>query len=428
MAAPVPSMRQSVTVGGMVAISRRVGWTALAGWVVACAHAPAPVTPTPPAPTVSRPEACPARGSARTAAPAPRAPFAGKVRTVPPPRDYHTSGAALEIAPGRVLLVGGGAPDAHAAVELLDVGGAPAQARAPMREPRRSHTATRLLDGRVLVVGGARSNGLMGDRRPGLSSAEIYDPRADRWTPAAPMAEVRWEHTAALLPDGRVLVAGGQDEIDRAHGSVEIYDPSRDAWRPGARLETGRARHAMVTLRDGRLLVIGGYTHGAGDGFRSTEVYDPGCDTWTRGPDLARGASRTPVLAMRDGSVLVLGASVAPRVVAPGDALDVTVVGELLRADAGAWRDIGRLERGPGWIGPEAAALGDGRALRCGVEQFFGGPNLESRCHVYDPATERWAELARIPGQVHGPTLSLAAGGAIVLASSTTGRLAYVFE
>jgi hypothetical protein len=97
--------------------------------------------------------------------------------------------------------------------------------------PRTAHTATLLPDGSVLVAGG--SNGQY------LTSAERYDPARSVWRTAGTMAEARTYHTATLLPNGRVLVAGGRGPHDLA--STELYDPASGTWSATGGMTNTRA-------------------------------------------------------------------------------------------------------------------------------------------------------------------------------------------
>jgi hypothetical protein len=93
-----------------------------------------------------------------------------------------------------------------------------------MAEARFQHSATLLADGRVLVAGGGR-----GDSP--LRTAEIYDPFTGQWTPTANLLDARTFHTATLLPDGRVLVVGGINP-NGSMASAELYDPATSTWSP----------------------------------------------------------------------------------------------------------------------------------------------------------------------------------------------------
>ena len=121
---------------------------------------------------------------------------------------------------------------------------------------RYNHTATLLKDGRVLVVGG-------NDGSP-LSSAQIYDPAANSWSNTASMGVARTGLAAVLLDSGKVLVAGGKvpGEADYSR-SAEVYDPATNAWTAVGAMATGRYQPTMTLLADGRVLVAGGAGGGA---------------------------------------------------------------------------------------------------------------------------------------------------------------------
>jgi len=130
--------------------------------------------------------------------------------------------------------------------------------------------------------------------------------QAASWSPAPSLSTARAAHTATLLANGKVLVAGGYTPTGPA-ASAELYDPASSTWSPAASMTTARYLHAATTLRDGRVLVIGG--SGEGSGWdASTESYDPASDTWTSTASrlgLPSAAHATTSLA--DGRVLVTG-------------------------------------------------------------------------------------------------------------------------
>ncbi len=135
-----------------------------------------------------------------------------------------------------------------------------------------------LADGRVLVCGGFGLDGRT------LSSVEIYSPSGEAWIAAAPMSTGRANHTASLLPGGRVLVVDGFTTDPGALSyarSAEVYDPATGAWTPtaGAPLFL-RGGHTASALGDGRILIVGG----VGGAVKAAELYDPATGTFSRTP------------------------------------------------------------------------------------------------------------------------------------------------
>jgi hypothetical protein len=221
-------------------------------------------------------------------------------------RANHT---ATLLASGQVLIAGGGNSNAKslASAELYNPVDGKFTSTGSMVYPRREHRATLLADGRVLITGGVDNS----DRI--LSTAEIYDPKSGKFsltTTAFPgtgtnMMDQRYEHTATLLGNGSVLVAGGAD----AHSilaTAELYDPGRGSFScigghfgsasgPCNRsMQDYRAYAAAVALQDGRVLIVGGYNFSTSVAstpmgssaapfslISSSELYNPVEETFT---------------------------------------------------------------------------------------------------------------------------------------------------
>ena len=104
------------------------------------------------------------------------------------------------------------------------------------------------------------------------------------------MMSTRLDHTATLLPNGKVLVVGGLDASfpSNSLASAELYDPTTRVWSPAASMTIGRARHTATLLLDGRVLVVGGLSVTLRDGGMfpnqsvAAEIYDPAIDRWSR--------------------------------------------------------------------------------------------------------------------------------------------------
>src|SRR5437773_1082632 len=134
-----------------------------------------------------------------------------------------------------------------------------------LKTARFHHTATLLPDGRVLVVGGEHEH-------DPLASAELYDPATGTWSATGSLNTARYDHTATLLRNGMVLVAGGNpDELD----SAELYDPATGTWSVTDSLNDGRADHVETLLPNGMVLVAGGTNFE----IDTAELYDPATRT-----------------------------------------------------------------------------------------------------------------------------------------------------
>jgi hypothetical protein len=157
--------------------------------------------------------------------------------------------------------------------------------------------ATRLRDGRVLVAGGENDTRMFGD-------AELYDPATRKWTRTGSLQIARDKHASALLADGRVLLVGGSDRRgwNGQMTSTEIYDPTSGVFTAGPNLGSARFKlHASVAaLPSGGIVVAGGST--------DVESYDPLTNRFA----VASGELDAPrffssATTLRDGRVLIVG-------------------------------------------------------------------------------------------------------------------------
>src|SRR6266550_2109735 len=143
------------------------------------------------------------------------------------------------------------------------------------------HTATLLPNGMMLVAGGFSTGGAS-------TSAELYDPASGSWTATGSLNTARYLHTATLLPNGMVLVAGGRGSSIRPSASAELYDPASGTWTTTGSLNTGRQDHTATLLPNGIVLVAGGLDSN-GNISASAELYDPASGTWTTTGSLNTG-------------------------------------------------------------------------------------------------------------------------------------------
>jgi len=162
-----------------------------------------------------------------------------------------------------------------------------------LNTPRAYQTATLLTDGTVLIAGGY--NGSV------LSSAEIYDPILQKFTTVGALHSARDAHAAALLPNGKVLIASGLD------ATAELYDPVAQTFALTGNLNTARQYPSATLLPNGKVLIVGGLQSNGATGIGTAELYDPaaGGFSFTGNLNNARGAHTATLLP--DGTVLVAG-------------------------------------------------------------------------------------------------------------------------
>ena len=133
-----------------------------------------------------------------------------------------------------------------------------------MTDARFNHTATLLANGKVLVAGGSGSS-------VALASAELYDRTTGTWTATGSMSAARSLHTATLLANGKVLVAGGFEESGAVLASAELYDRTTGTWTATGSMTTARDVHTATLLQNGEVLVAGG--SGTSSALASAELY-----------------------------------------------------------------------------------------------------------------------------------------------------------
>ncbi len=216
----------------------------------------------------------------------------------------HVDGSATLLPDGRVLAVQGGASLYDPATDSFTPTATP---RVIGR--RAHHTATLLPSGRVLVCGGKPIRTSVNEPS---ERAELYDPATDVWTELAPMAVPRAEHSATLLDDGRVLIAGGQtDNFGGETALTELYTEglgfSAGPDLPDAGDATSRWGHTATKLADGRVLLAGGRSNTYFSGLFRGFLFEPGSDTWSAPRSMRKHRYGHTATLLDDGTVLLVG-------------------------------------------------------------------------------------------------------------------------
>lgn len=313
---------------------------------------------------------------------------------------------------GKVLFAGGGGGTGRfplSSVELFDPSSGTFTATGSMETARFVHTITLLPNGKVLIAGGYGATGA-------LASAELYCPEMPgtpgTWTPTGAMSTPRNQHTETILPNGKVLIAGGSPDNATFISSAELYDPSTATFTPTGSMGTARAVHTATLLPNGKVLVAGGSIGGNNLGTASAELYDPATGTWTLTGSLGTGRSFHTATLLPNGKVLIAGGFSDGTFFASAELYDPAT---------GTFTPTGSL--GTARAQPSAVLLPSGKVLITGG---FAGVHLSS-AELYDPATGTFAPTgSMVTSRSGGQNATLLPNGKVLIAggNSSSGLLA----
>jgi hypothetical protein len=243
-----------------------------------------------------------------------------------------------------------------------------------METPRQFHTATLLGNGKVVVAGGNDSTG------KALASAELFDPLTGKFTTSGSMRTPRAHHMATLLNDGTILITGGVDENGIPLASAELFDPINGTSVPTGSLNTARSLHTATLLADGKSVLIAGGSGSDGHSVMTAELYDSANGTFapTKGSMASARAYHTATLlehgpTLTNGNVLVAGGgAAAAELFDPGSESFIQ----------SASMEFAREHH-------TATLLDDGRVLVTGGGERTSNPNGQSssKAELYDPKT-----------------------------------------
>lgn len=277
------------------------------------------------------------------------------------PRSSHT---ATLLPDGRVLIVGGMRrnQDFYKSAEVYDPATGKFQPTGEMSIGRVGHVAVLLASGKVLIAGGWVGHG-------GTDSAELYDPSTGKFVEIAKMNSRRGRPSATPLANGDVLIAGGEREDNESVTSAEILHVKTLSFEPTGPMHHARVAHTATLLHDGRVLIVGGYS---GSVSASAEVYDPKSGTFTETGSLGTARCKHTAGLLADGRVLIAGGSDER-----GWNGNLSSA-EIYDPHTARFTATGSLNNSRFKLPDEAVRLGSGRILIAG-----GSKELE----VFDPAT-----------------------------------------
>ena len=267
------------------------------------------------------------------------------------------------------LSVAGGATAFRASLPSHSQAGSLAAA-APMLKPRSGHSATLLPDGKVLIAGGMRRN------QDFYTSAELYDPATGKYESTGEMSQRRVGHVAVLLRSGKVLIAGGwvgQGGTD----SAELYDPATGKFTVIAKMTTRRGRPSATLLADGDVLIAGGEQN-ENESLSSAEIFRAKTMSFQAVGSMHHARVSHTATLLNDGQILVAG----------GYAGGVSPSAELYNPKTRTFAETGALATAR--CKHTAGLLPDGRVLIAGGSDSRGWNGNLNSAEIYDPRTGKF--------------------------------------
>jgi uncharacterized protein (TIGR03437 family) len=330
-------------------------------------------------------------------------------------RSLHT---ATPLANGKVLVVGGinvisPCCTNTGIAELYDPAAGQWSATGSPSTPRANHIAVRLHNGKVLIASG---NGSPFSNI--LNSAEIYDPETGNWSAAGNLNVARQSPRATLLADGRVLVTGGLVVVGNTavfSNTAEVYDPATNAWTPTAPMNSARVLHTVTLLPNGKVLAAGGSAAGFNTILqRTAELFDPATNAWTLTGELTTPRMTHTTTLLANGKTLLTGGATA-------NGANIINNAELYDPATGQWTATGGMSTPR--VLHTLTLLPNGKVLASGGASANTG-GLSKSAELYDPATGSWTSTAELSAarQNHRATL-LSNGKVLAIAGSGAGQL-----
>lgn len=226
-------------------------------------------------------------------------------------------------------------------------------------------------------------------------------------SPAAPMLEPRSGHSATLLPDGKVLIAGGMRRNQDFYRSAELYDPKTGKFQPTGSMNVARVGHEAVLLRSGKVLVVGGWS--GWTATDSAELYDPTSGRFTNIVKMTSPRGNPSATLLDNGDVLIAGGGLT-------DSPAGVSTAELFHAATSKFEAVSPMHYGR--ISQTATLLKDGRVLIAGGR----GETVSATAELYDPKMKQFVLTAKMLTARYKHTAGLLPDGRVLIAGGSDER------
>jgi PKD repeat protein len=266
----------------------------------------------------------------------------------------------------------------------------------PLLVPRWNHAAFLLPNGLVLIAGGETFNDGMHGLFQGTNEAELYDPNTHSSTLTTPMDDSQFSAASVLLTNGDAFVIGGRDENGNIKSLAEFYDPITQEWTD-TYMNDSRANFPATLLPNGQVLVVGGYN---GSEDTNAEIYDPVAQMWSYAAPPGLGTDSSTLTLLNNGLVLMAGGSGAG------------TNAELYDWRTDSWTPTGPLQ--------EARSAQVATLLPNGQVLVVGG-SYDNSAEIYDPNAGVWTLAAPMNEGRAFPTATLLPNGQVLVVGGNPG-------
>ena len=319
-------------------------------------------------------------------------------------RYVHTS---TLLQNGKVLVSGGASDYFFATAELYDPSTGTWTLTGSMNNGRYWHTASVLSDGNVLVAGGE----LYFDYINSTRTAELYNPSTGFWTLTSSMNLERYLHTATVLADGNVLIAGGynyNNNMSNVSFTAELYNPLTRSWAMVNSMNSKRIGHTATLLTNGYVLVAGGTYYSYSDVINSVELYNPSTRVWTLTSNMNIGRVAHTASLLADGKVLIAGGM---------DQNDALNTAELYDPSTGTWEMTGNMNVQRAFH--TASILSNGNVLVAGGLNGSSANYCLNSAELYNPSTGAWTLTSNMNEARCQYAASVLQNGKVLVSSGT---------